>query len=659
MGKRVIAKYDDSNKRNKTSKRTNELSRIAQLHQNMLSGPSESASDDVTSDDDGSFNICVPIDDDTTSVTSLHSTLDSDDFNPPAIMDIDEYLTDDDCSETSSTDSMTDGIPDNNQAFPTLHEIHHQAAPLGIPPLDPQFSSNDLCMIELIELCMRAGTSIKFVDDLLKLLRKHTKLGFDILKTPKRANFMRRLRTLVPHPRTYHVTTSSGLAVHKFDFLAQVKDLLSSDIFQSLDKCTVNADPSIRFHQYISPEYEGYSEVANGQWYKTTHNQKVGVENTFYHHPETNQTYTNWLVPLIFYVDKTGVGAMEGAYTLEPLMFTFGIIRLTERERNDAWRHLGFIPKYSRPNASSTANLRCYHECVSKLLHDVKAMQDDPPLLTLNLFGEIACVRPIFEVAFVIGDQESQDKHTGRKACNGGGSGRIHRSCMASYLSSDTFSSHNACNLLNKKTVEDLSRISLDGTLKDRRADIVDKTYPSIANQAGSRVAIRENNKIREQFDKFLQLRGSVATDILGRTYTMHPIDNAWNDVSFGSNPNGIYRASLDDPMHYHCSGLLTYVLEVAFGHLKPTEAASVENLLRKQHSMRSSRRYDFPRGKFSDGFSNCTLITSSERVGLIHGRVCHKLDDCSLAMYRTVVCVVSDGSFEFIRHCLNDLLFI
>ena len=99
----------------------------------------------------------------------------------------------------------------------------------------------------------------------------------------------------------------------------------------------------------------------------------------------------------------------------------------------------------------------------------------------------------------------------------------------------------------------------------------------------------------------------------------MYPILNAWSKISFGSNPNGIYRATLDDPMHYSSSsGMFMYLATVSFKGLLPSEAKKVEKYLRQDFSNRCSVRYDFPRGKFSPGFTNCTLLTSNEKVGLM-----------------------------------------
>ena len=72
------------------------------------------------------------------------------------------------------------------------------------------------------------------------------------------------------------------------------------------------------------------------------------------------------------------------------------------------------------------------------------ALQKEPPLLTLSLFGKQEYnIRQIVEVAFVIGDQLllSQDIHccSCRKKSNSGGAGCTHCTCHCSACLTTTF----------------------------------------------------------------------------------------------------------------------------------------------------------------------------------------------------------------------------
>jgi hypothetical protein len=99
----------------------------------------------------------------------------------------------------------------------------------------------------------------------------------------------------------------------------------------------------------------------------------------------------------------------------------------------------------------------------------------------------------------------------------------------------------------------------------------------------------------------------------------MYPIVNAWNDVSFGSNVNGIYRATLDDPMHYCDSGSCFYIIQVAYLSMTNSERAEMEKIVQTYFKgKQSSMHDDLPRGKFSSGFSRTTLLTAGEKIGTV-----------------------------------------
>ena len=226
----------------------------------------------------------------------------------------------------------------------------------------------------------------------------------------------------------------------KFPFLEMLIDLFSTAYFQDIDSCCVNSDEKSRFLMYQPKDKEGLSELPCAKWYKDTYQKRIG-EQPCYFDAASSQWYHNWLIPIKFYNDKTGVSAIEGSYTLEPLMFTLGILRRKVVESEHAWRHAGFLPASSNKTKNpqnvgkkAEQSLAFTHECLTILLQDLVALQKDPPLLVLKLFGKVYRVRLILEVACVIGDQLSQDTHCCRKKINGGGAGRIHRSCFTSFM---------------------------------------------------------------------------------------------------------------------------------------------------------------------------------------------------------------------------------
>jgi hypothetical protein len=56
----------------------------------------------------------------------------------------------------------------------------------------------------------------------------------------------------------------------------------------------------------------------------------------------------------------------------------------------------------------------------------------------------------------------------------------------------------------------------------------------------------------------------------VGRTYSMHPIRNAFDGVPFGANKHGILVALTEDDLHACESGIMLNLAEVAYGGLTP-----------------------------------------------------------------------------------------
>jgi len=366
---------------------------------------------------------------------------------------------------------------------------------------------------------------------------------------------------------------------------------------------------------YHPKEQEGLSELLCGKWYRDTYEERIGND-PLYIDPVTMQEYQKWLVPLKFYNDKTGVSAMEGSYSLEPLMFTVGVLRNKTQESQHAWRHLGFIPARSlkkkqqkEVGTAAEQSLAFTHECLSILLQDLAELQRSPPLVTLKLFGKVYHIQLILEVACVIGDQLSQDTHCCRKKINGGGAGRMHRGCMTSFMNPSE-PQKDGCKRISKKVLDHLCESVWLHEDEDRRQAHYAETFPLGGHANGS---------VETEIIQVTKIRSEVARDIIEKVFSTYPVHNAWSAISFGANKDGIHRATVDDPMHYNSSGLFSYLAEIAFGGLVGKDAEELEGYMREDFAnARSSVRYDLPRGKFTAGFTNCTLLTASEKVGLM-----------------------------------------
>jgi hypothetical protein len=455
-----------------------------------------------------------------------------------------------------------------------------------------EIDAQEQAMLDLLQLCQDAGTSLEFFDNLVTLLRRHGKKGFDIRKASRRQTFLDNLRKKISCPRP-SIVQVGPYQVPKFNLLEQIIDLLKSVIFDDVGNLCVNLSPDKRFSTYQATAADAFVEVCASGWYRTTDQEFV------------NDHDLEFLLPLIFYIDETGTDAFQ-RYPLEPLMFTFALIRRHMREKSGAWRHAGFVPKVSDFD-TSLEGLQMYHDCLSAILADLEELQADPPIVELNLGGMTKRVKIILEVAFVMGDQKSQDTLCARKKSNGGGAARVHRRCMCSSMHGSDPSTK--CQPVSKPILDRLRDISFEDQPNSVPMNTVNSELPH---------DVRGNVEKHKHAVSFIKRRSRLARDILGRTYTTHAIRNAFDCIGFGTNHNKILSATLDDPLHFCNSGFFMYMGQVAYLGMQDKEREDFESIVLAQlRGVRSSVRSDYPRGRTSKGYTNMTLLTADEKVGM------------------------------------------
>ena len=183
-----------------------------------------------------------------------------------------------------------------------------------------------------------------------------------------------------------------------------------------------------------------------------------------------------------------------------------------------------------------------------------------------------------------MGDQLSQDTHCCWKKINAGGAGRVHRACMTSFI--NALKPHNhECTPVPKKVIDDLSEIVWLYEDDDKREAHYASSFPIGATGTGP---------IETQIMDVTKIRAKVTREILEKVFSVYPVKNAWSDVSFGSNKNGIHYASVDNAMHYNSGGLFLYLAQIPFQGLTPTEAEELERYMREDYTTnRSSVQYD------------------------------------------------------------------
>ena len=162
----------------------------------------------------------------------------------------------------------------------------------------------------------------------------------------------------------------------------------------------------------------------------------------------------------------------------------------------------------------------------------------------------------IIQVCFIMGDQKSQDNIVGRKLNNSGWAGRSHRGCMCSGPSSSDPCLR--CQPVPTEVIRDLRDISFTSQSDSPLMEAVAAKFPLTAHGRPS--------KKSKFVQDFVRRRAGIAREILGEVFTMHPLHNAWDLTGFGSNRQGVFGATLDDPLHFNESGLFDGVTKAFYG---------------------------------------------------------------------------------------------
>jgi hypothetical protein len=119
----------------------------------------------------------------------------------------------------------------------------------------------------------------------------------------------------------------------------------------------------------------------------------------------------------------------------------------------------------------------------------------------------------------------------------------------------------------------------------------------------------------------FLKNKLKIARALLHKMYASYPVQNAFWLVDFGDNPFGVYRATVDDAMHFDELGKITYIAEAFLQPFSDTDSYKLDALVEKvlsKSALRSSARYHQPRLNYHRGFSRLTLLTASKHVGVL-----------------------------------------
>ena len=536
---------------------------------------------------------------------TLNSLADVDDFEE----DFYDYRSElEGCDDNSFVQAET-ASPDHDDDFqcPAVDSV-----------CKPELSIDQVAMLDIMVHLDSSGANRGLYNDLIKVLRKHMKLGFDPLRAKSREKFLEDMRRKVHVPDPIR-SVVRGRTVYRFPLKDMMQDLLVSSHFDSIDSIHVNRDSFGNVNKFVPRCDQEESEVMSCKWASDTFDQLVDYDPS-----------RDLFLPLILYADKTGFDKLQ-RYPLEPWMFTYAIFPRSVRENSDAWRHIGFIPPtegHSEDDdneeddfifddagtndhckTKSQENIQTYHDYLSAILTDLKDICENKPEMLVNFGGTIERRRLHVCVSIIIGDQKSQDYICGRMCSNHGSSGRVHRGCMCSGIRGGD-AVHSSCSsLVNVDVVSELNKVallSIDSLSDSIRSSIV----------GTSRMAEDQRDLMLSFVDRSVR----TARALLARPYTLHPLRNAFSGVSFGANRHGVFVATAEDHLHSTEAGLIDYINAVAYGFMSDKERSDFEQTIRTgciSHA-RSSAKKTMPAMKMKHNFTSQSLMTHSERVGCL-----------------------------------------
>jgi len=334
-----------------------------------------------------------------------------------------------DSDTQSSTNSERNECSSTHQPPPDIVFVDES------PAMHP-ISTGEAFSFELMRMLDKAGSPLYLFDDVMTHLRKHMSIGLEKTDLLSRQILMKHICERYNYPPVEE-WEAAGHRVFRFPFVNMLQNLLDtngSDLYM-INPLECLRNDAGRYNNIRDEDIVTKTELWNTSWMADTFSKCAAYKNF---DPETEV-----MLPLIIYIDKTGTDALQ-RYSLEPVLFTTAAIPREAREKCKAWSHFGFIPPLKANNdedgtaaEASTKQVQTYHDVLAVLLEGLIQAQKDPPMVTIKKDGKVMKLRARLPVMIVMGDQKSQDTLCGRRQANSGGAGRVHRSCMCSYINVD------------------------------------------------------------------------------------------------------------------------------------------------------------------------------------------------------------------------------
>ena len=351
-----------------------------------------------------------------------------------------------------------------------------------------------------------------------------------------------------------HATKTDHVIV--FDFVSQLFQLLQNKTIMIQENLLIDIQNPLK--KYQNPNGQ-LADALSGSVYQSAYDRLI-----------TNPQ-KQLFVPIIQWIDRTNVTGND-RFSLKPYMFTPAIFTEPFRRTIKAWAYHGFLPK---PNLSSAenrmqdtgSNLRQYHQQLSTVLqsfqHSAHRLKDI--VLPIGPTGSMR-IDIVTCILFIIQDMQEGDALCGRY---GPHTPQINRHCRS-------------CNV-NYEQLDD----------------------PEI--------------KCQYLYAEPMHIIEKSNDPDLHKKWSQHKLANAFAAIEFGDPDRGIFGATPIETMHAFRKGMIETVTFLVLDNVPSRKKATLDQLAKQFHEQhRQTYRHAYPSTDFSNGITNLSKISASERLGLV-----------------------------------------
>jgi hypothetical protein len=115
------------------------------------------------------------------------------------------------------------------------------------------------------------------------------------------------------------------------------------------------------------------------------------------------------------------------------------------------------------------------------------------------------------------------------------------------------------------------------------------------------------------------QISQSTYDEMLRKEYSQHQLINVFNSVPLADPQRGIFGATPTETMHAYRKGMIEVVTLLVLKNVPATKKAALDAIaihFHKTHCQTYRKKY--PATDFSNGITNLTKVSASERLGLV-----------------------------------------